>query len=121
MTSSELRERILEEIDTYDHAEPEGTLGQPWTLEKVQGHIRQLTDALVEPEVVSFICRDTYEQMRAEPPVVRNYWLIARTDKGDIVFFDESADEFGLAKGDAFASPETIGVRGDLIGVFCAR
>lgn len=121
MKAAEIRALVEDAIAAYMHTEPEGTLGAPWSEEKVRQHIDLLRECLVDPQLVSFVCADSFEEVQAEPRIRRQYWLVARTEEDDLVFFDEEQGEFGLAQGDPADSPTTIGVRGDLIATFCAR
>lgn len=110
------------EIDGFRYEPPATgtTVGMPWSEDKVLSYIPQLRAALVTPYRRRFVLRDTSAQIRAAPPMFADYWVVAETD-GYIEFFDPSTNEYGLAvppsSGDV---PVTIGVRGDLVGVFCA-
>jgi hypothetical protein len=49
-----------------------------------------------------------------------DYWVVAQSP-GYLQFYDQVNAEFGLAvEAASEKSPVTIGVRGDLVGVFCA-
>ena len=119
MTQPEVQALIKREIEEYEYIEAEGTLGKPWPEARIRQLVPQLMDALVSPELVMFECRCTWDELHTEPPIRREYWFVARVTE-DVVFFDEDAYEFGLASWNS-GKPSTIGVRGDLIGVFGAR
>ena len=96
------------------------TIGEPWPDTKVRLHIAKLKDALVTPHKRRFELRDTPEQMSKSPPDEADYWVVAETESY-LEFYDPIENRFGLADlGAANALPRTIGVRGDLIGVFCS-
>src|SRR4051794_40622769 len=120
MNSNDIERRVRSDIDDYRYFAPRpgSTVGVPWSEEKVRSYIAKLERALVEPVLQRFVVRDTYEQMQRDPPLVEAYWIVARTGMY-IEFFDPEGDEYGLAQ-DGGVLPVTIGVRGDLVGVFCA-
>ncbi len=104
----------------YDAPAPGTMLGTPWSEAKVRSYIPLLQAALVPPYKLKFRLGDTNEQSLADPPQYAEYWVVA-ISTGYIEFYDPATGEFGLA--DTFHSdrpPVTIGVRGDLLGVFCA-
>ncbi len=79
-----------------------------------------LKQSLVPPRLESFVLSETYEQVQAKAPVRAEYWVVAERG-GYVEWYDPATNEFGLgqasASGDGLVS---IGVRGDLVGVFCA-
>jgi hypothetical protein len=104
----------------YEPLAPGTTYGEPWSEERVRGYIPRLQAALVPPYKMTFRLGDTNDESRAEPPRYAEYWVVA-VSTGYIEFYDPAKGEFGLA--DTFHSdhpPVTIGVRGDLLGVYCA-
>ncbi|MEE4383547.1 MAG: hypothetical protein V2J02_16225 [Pseudomonadales bacterium] len=110
------------ELERFRYAEPQrdDLIGVRWSEQTVLSHIPKLRAALVEPYLKRFQLRDTYEQIRSQKPYTAEYWVVAETESY-IQFFDPAKREFGLAsccESDALAS--TTGVRGDLVGVFCA-
>ena len=104
----------------YEPPAPGTALGEPWAEEKIRGYIPLLQAALVPPYVLKFRLGDTVEDNRADPPRYAEYWVVA-VDTGYIEFYDPGRSEFGLASTYyTDRPPVTIGVRGDLLGVFCA-
>jgi len=57
----------------------------------------------------------------ADNPIIAEYWVIADDRNGYLVCFDPDANEFLLAQQFDNDRLATIGVRGDLVGVFMAR
>jgi hypothetical protein len=117
MTPIEVHRRVREEIDGYSFAAPSADLiGAPWSHDRIRELIADLESVLVAPRL---------QQLRnvdrpAEPAY--DFWAWVVAVEGDfVVFYDPAADDFGLAMTPQDRVPETIGVRGDLIGVFGAR
>jgi hypothetical protein len=75
---------------------------------------------LVEPYLQRFELRETYDQARQHGPVFAEFWVVAQS--GDYLeWYDPATGEFGLGhRLEDSATPVSIGVRGDLVGVFCA-
>jgi hypothetical protein len=84
MTASEVRDLVVRAIAGYcPSQQTEPLIGTPWPEHKIQEHLAQLREALVEPAPMQFVCRDTAEEIRADPPIVRRLWLVARTEAND--------------------------------------
>ena len=93
-------------------------MGEPWSEEKVLGYVVQLRASLVTPYQLEFRLSDTVSQMKADPPENAKYWVVA-VSSDYIEFYDPQSGEYGLAtQGRVGGPPSTIGVRGDLVGVF---
>ena len=119
MNSEEISNIIERELDTYAYDEPDPgtTLGKPWDKEKVLSYIPKLRKALVKPYLKRFRLSETVEQLHTE--VFENYWVVA-IDQGYIQWYDPKNNEFGLGTEDTSGEFVSIGVRGDLVGVYCA-
>ena len=106
-----LRQRVEREIDKYLYEVPEGSLGNSWTANKVEQHLRAFRSALVEPYWASIVDDDK----QAKRCVV-----IADEQKGTLLVFEPRAQKFMLAiqKGSGLIS---FGVDGDAVGCFLAR
>lgn len=102
---------------TYDKPEPGSTLGEPWSEDKVLSYIPKLRRALVSPSVQKFLLQETYEQIGSES--FADYWVIAE-DQGYVQWFDPETQEYGLGNKNEDGTYTSIGVRGDLVGVYCA-
>lgn len=114
---------VHQELASFEPARPDAdtTVGIVWSADKIRAQIAALKAALVTPCLQRFVLKDTGPQMGASPPIEMDCWIVAIAD-GFLLFYDPEADDFGLACRPANgALPETIGVRGDLVGVFCAR
>jgi hypothetical protein len=113
---------IRDTLATYHYVPPPpgSTVGAPWTPDKVYGYVERLRGALVEPYVQRFELRETYEQARESEPTYAEFWVIAKGDGGYLEWYDPATGEFGLGIQQDSESPVSIGVRGDLVGVFCA-
>ena len=123
MTSEEVKNFIQAELEAFEYVKPEkaSTLGEPWSEDKVASYIQNLKAALVEPYLQQMVLSETYAHLTSDKPEYSEYWIVAEDD-GYFEWFDPSTTEFGLAQkstldGDKFIS---IGVRGDLVGVYCA-
>jgi len=119
--ASEVERIVHTELDgfVYEPTEPGTTVGVPWSEEKIRSYLPKLRAALIKPYRQRFAVRDTWEQIHASVPIFKEYWVVAQTNHY-IQFFDPTTNEFGLAQPSDRGAPVTIGVRGDLVGVFCA-
>jgi hypothetical protein len=96
------------------------TVGVPWSPEKVAAYVDQLKGCLVEPYLERFELQETYPQCIATEREFAEYWVVAESS-GYLEWFDAATGEFGLGQRTEGSSvPVSIGVRGDLVGVFCA-
>lgn len=64
---------------------------------------------------------DTYEQTYSDESEFKELWVVSDDKEGYKVFYDPDEKEFGLATYKDKKTPETIGVRGDFVGVFLAK
>jgi hypothetical protein len=122
MTSAEVAALVARELQAYVYVPPlpGETMGVPWSGDLVSEHVSLLRSAMVEPYLRDFLLCDTYEQLSRHMKEVVQYWVVARTPLY-LEFFDPCKQEFGLAELEMDGKiPSTIGVRGDLVGVFCA-
>ena len=122
MNASDISDLVTRELASYVYEPPPPgtTLGVPWSGEEVRGYVVQLRSALVAPYLQKFKRSDTVAQINAVPPETAEYWVVA-VSPGYIEFYDSNSGEFGLAaEAHAGGLPVTIGVWGDLVGVFCA-
>ena len=115
-----LRIRVQRDVESYVYTVPEGALGNPLPTDRVQTLMDELKAALVEPYMTSVALRDAFDQCAVDPPTTVQYAIVA-DDGVNVVFYDDTADEFGLAQRGSSGGIETIGVRGDVVGVFMAR
>ena len=122
MTAEQIVEMVRTHLAAYEAAPtPSGlTVGEPWPDTKRRESIVRLNKCLVTPYTQRFHLMDTTAEMRASPPEVATYWVVARSESF-LQFYDVERQEYGLATlGREGGLPETIGVRGDLVGVFSA-
>jgi hypothetical protein len=104
----------------YEPPPPGSTIGTPWSAEKVSDHVNELKASLVEPYLQRFELRETYDQVAQKEPRLAEYWVVAKSENY-LEWYDPSSGEFGLGEHQEGSSvPVSIGVRGDLVGVFCA-
>lgn len=123
MNANDVQFLVSQALAEYSYQMPESgsTHGTPWTEEKVMREVEALKNALVAPYVHQFLLRDTYEQVHTQSSSTSQLWVVAHLNEL-CEFYDPETKEFGLAESpDARLHPSTIGVRGDLVGVFCAR
>ncbi len=119
MNSEDIRKIIDAELSSYAYEEPEPgtTYGKPWTEEKVLSYIPKLKKALVKPYLQRFRLNESKEHFENE--VFADYWVVA-IDGGYIQWFDPESNEYGLGTETDKGELISIGVRGDLVGVYCA-
>jgi hypothetical protein len=104
----------------YEPPPPGSTIGIPWTAEKVSDYVKKLREALVEPYLQRFELRETYEQVVRNEPCFAEYWVVAESGSC-LEWYDPGSGEFGLGqRQEGSIIPLSIGVRGNLVGVFCA-
>lgn len=122
MTPLDIEQIVLRLFSEYRYQlpEPGTTVGTPWSAEKVGAYVDLLKQSLVPPRLERFALAETYEQVMAGATERADYWVVA--ERGEYLeWYDPTTNEFGLAQfaadGDGLVS---IGVRGDLVGVFCA-
>jgi hypothetical protein len=105
----------------YESPPPGSTRGVPWSAEKVYAYVERLKAALVPPYLQRFELRETSEQVAQAEPGYAEFWVVAAGHGGYLEWYDPSTGEFGLGiYGEGSGTPVSIGVRGDLLGVFCA-
>jgi len=120
MNAAAITNVVAWELANYRYETPGTTLGTPWSESKILEHLKQLRAALVEPYLQRFTLRGTVEEINSASPLSAEYWVVAVTS-AYIEFYDPNSKQFGLASaGRDGKQPVTIGVRGDLVGVFCA-
>ena len=122
MNHSAIQQLIRETLAGYRYEpRPHGnTVGVPWSADKVYSYVERLRVCLVEPYLQRFELRETYPQCVAEVTAYADYWVVAES-AGYVEWFDPAAGEFGLGQRvEGHSVPVSIGVRGDLVGVFCA-
>lgn len=122
MTSEQVQSLVAETLEqfVYQPPPPGSTIGVPWSAEKVLQYRDRLRGALVKPSLKRVLMRDTVDQIRSHVPAHADVWVVAEFSCYWL-FFDADAKEFGLAqKSKQSDEYVTIGVRGDLVGVYCA-
>jgi hypothetical protein len=120
MNSEALAELVLRQINAYQYQPPSsGLIGNPFPPEKVSGYIALLRQALVKPYPQRFVLEEVAEQVHREPPECADYWVVAEADEY-LEWYDPQTGDFGLALRSQTGLPVSIGVRGDVVGVFIA-
>ena len=123
MTSAEVLKIVEADLKAFKYAAPElgSTVGVPWTEDKVMTYIPKLKAALVKPYLQSFLLKETYEQINDNKKEHASYWVIAEESGNYYQWYDPDNNEYGLAqKSESRNDFISIGVRGDLVGVYCA-
>ena len=98
MDWASVRKLVEHELATYKYEPANGTLGQPWSPERVQVQITALEAALVTPSLAEFQVRDTTAELRIEPPRMVRYWIVARDAQANVVFYDPQRRSSGSPK-----------------------
>lgn len=122
MDSADISGIVARELAQFRYVPPlpGTTVGVPWPEEKVLSYIEKLKSCLVAPYIQQFVLSETYEQMKEESKQVAEYWVVAQEGQY-LEWYDPKTKEFGLGLNSAGSStPVSIGVRGDLVGTFCA-
>jgi hypothetical protein len=114
MDLSELRKRVLSEIDGYVYEYPIDTIGNPWSPEKVAKELALFWAALVPP-YWALVVRDEIATGK-----MARCAIVADDADNSLLAFDPATDEFFLVqrRGDCLSD---IGVAGDAVGCFMAR
>lgn len=106
----------------HELPQPGSTVGVAWSAHQVRRHVEKLEAALVKPYLQRFELRETYEQVRQLQPTYAEFWVVAEAEDGCLEWYDPATGDFGLGvRKEDYALPLSIGARGDLVGVFCAR
>jgi len=100
MTASELRQRVLDEMDrylkSYEMPAPGATLGIPWSRETVASEVEQMRHLLVDPIDSEYVCGDSQGlRTNTGPPVKTKAWVVAK-DGGYGLMFDPMKGDFVL-------------------------
>lgn len=122
MTSSDVQAVVERELATWrpPQVQPGTTIGVPWSAERYAPEVERLREALVTPYEQRFSLSETDDPKRQRIQGEAVYWVVAAT--ADMyLWYDESAHEFGVAvRGRGDSLPLSIGLRGDIVGSFCA-
>jgi hypothetical protein len=114
-------QRVEREIADYQSHRRSTPAGTSRSAERVRAELAALSRALIPPVRGQFAVRDEGVQLTTPDPERIIYWVVAQDPDGTVVFYDETADEFGLGEATPDGDLETVGVRGDLLSVFLAR
>ena len=123
MNSEEVAALVRRLIDEYHYElpEPGTTLGTPWSQAKIVEHVILLKSCLVQPYKQMFLLREGGNPPKPNAAEIEGYWVVAERPGFYLEWFDPSTGEFGLGKSASNGQPAaSIGVRGDVVGVFCA-
>ena len=122
VSESDIAEMISRTIRDYIYEMPPlgATIGVPWSTVKIVAHVELLKNSLVAPRLQRFVLRETYEHITSTRTEYADYWIVA--ESGDnLVWYDQRTNEYGLGER-RFEDTQfvSLGVRGDLVGTFCA-
>jgi hypothetical protein len=116
----QLRAEVEAELAGYIYEVPDGSIGTPWSAQRVADGLSEMREALVDPYWINVEVRDTMQQLNTKDPPLRDCIAVADDKKGIILLFDPLEASFVLAQRDS-QGVSTIGVRGDAVGCFLAR
>lgn len=122
MTSEEVQTIVAGELAAWRPpvVDPGTTIGTPWTADHYAPHVERLRASLVQPYKQRFELREYDDPGRGREGGEAEYWVVAVT-KEMYLWYDESTGEFGVGEPSSENSlPASIGLRGDLVGSFCA-
>lgn len=122
MTSDDVRVRVTRDLGAWQPPviEPGTTIGVPWSGERYGPEIERLWAALVTPYEQRFVLQeyDVPERERVEGEAT--YWVVASTEAMHL-WYDEATGEYGVGEPARDGGlPVSIGLRGDIVGSFCA-
>ena len=110
---AKLRRKVELEIDEYVYEVPEGSIGNPWSPDKVARKLCAFRDALVDPYWVDILDDDK----KRKPSVV-----VADDKMSNLLVFEPGAQKFMLVMRKKEGSDLiSFGVDGDAVGCFLAR
>ena len=108
---------VAQELDSFEYAPANDTIGTPWSAERISGEVAKLRAWLIAPEKRGI----TRHPPEAPTESIQELWVVAVTDDNFVLFYDPALQEFGLALQGQAGPPVSIGVYGDLVGTFCSR
>ena len=123
MSSDDVKAMVGQSLSAWQPPNvPAGsTAGVPWSAERYRAQIDLLRAAIIAPYRQRFLLDETYEHATVAEKPQAEYWVVAAT-RDVLVWFDEVSGEFGLGEpATGHSLPRSIGIRGDLVGSFCAR
>ena len=121
MTSEDVQAIVVRELAAWQApvAEPGETVGIPWTAEQYAPEVERLRASLVTP-YKRFVLRETDDSERRHVVGEAEYWVVAATEEM-YLWYDETAGDFGAGEPrPGGALPTSVGLRGDIVGSFCA-
>ncbi|WP_147431275.1 hypothetical protein [Azonexus fungiphilus] len=122
LSASDVAALVAESLARHRHVSVASgtTVGVPWSAENEAEYVELLRQSLVPPRLESFVLSETYAQVQATAKDHAAYWVVAERG-GYVEWYDPAKNEFGLGQASLDgAGLVSIGVRGDLVGVFCA-
>jgi len=122
MNSEDVKAIVERELAAWQPpvVEPGATVGIPWESDRYHPEIERLRAALVTPYRQRFELRETDDPDRKRVGGEMVYWVVATT-RDMYLWYDEATAEFGVGEpGQEGALPMSIGLRGDIVGAFCA-
>lgn len=117
MRADEVTALVERTISEFRYNPREGTIGTPFSSERVASEILVLRASLVQPQLAMV------EIGAPDQGLTRQLWLVTRQlEDGCLVVFDPESQRFELAVAAKENSrPQTIAVWGDLVTTFMAR
>ena len=122
MTPDAVKALVARELAAWQApvTQPGSTHGVAWTAEEYRGPLDRLRAALVAPYEHRFVLRETDDPERRRVSGEAVYWVVAQTGEM-FLWYDEATNEFGVGEPSGEGvTPVSIGLRGDMVGAFCA-
>jgi hypothetical protein len=115
--SSTLKAQALRELEDYKDPVGARAKGVPFAPDRIREELNRLRSALVPPYLsdIAFPLSEGPQETG-----VGQYWVVVRHEN-TVIYYDEGTGEYCLAQVWPDGRIESIGVRGDLSGVFMAR
>ena len=121
MNKDDLKKFCENDVLTYQYEVPDSAVGNALPKEKIEHELKLIAPTIVDPYLEKMTLGDTYDQTFSDEPEYKELWVVSDDKEGCKVFYDPDEKEFGLAMYKDKETPQTIGVRGDFVGVFLAK
>jgi len=115
----DLRQLVERQMQEYVCGVSTGSIGNPWTAEKIEASLQAMRNALVDPIWAEVEMRETFEQIQLGEPTVRRCAVVADNLEGTFLLWDPIEHDFLLAARSG-RNLSSFGVRGDAVGCFLA-
>jgi hypothetical protein len=120
MTSEDVQAVVAQALAAWQVpvVESGSTHGIPWTAERYAPMLERLRASLVAPFRQRFELAEYDERRHLAEKA--EYWVVAVTEE-IYLWYEEATGDFGVGERTSDGTlPRSIGLRGDIVGSFCA-